>query len=351
MQVDTSRPRTWRFVTAALAVALVAAACGGGGGDDDAAPKRTTTTAATPETTAPVVAANVSPLTGFAGDVKQRPALVIKIDNAPKARPQAGLQNADIVIEEAVEGGVTRFMVIYQSQDTDEVGPVRSARSTDIHVATALNHPLFAYSGANAVFEKQLRESPLVNVGPNAKPGAFYRKGGRPAPYNLWGRFAQLYEGASGGPPPPMFFYRGAGEPSASGDAVGGVKFEFRGRIVTAVEWRWDAASGTYRRKTDGKDHVDANGQLVQTRNLVVQFTNYENTGLVDRSGEPVPEGKVIGEGEVWVFTDGKLIKGRWKKGSPEEMPAFTDASGAPIRLTPGQTWVELPKPGTATTF
>ena len=337
--------RRWGAVLAG--VAIVAAACGGGD-KDEAKPKPTTTTEA-PTTTA--VAATGHPLTGLPGEVRQRPALVVKVDNAPKARPQAGLLNADVVIEEAVEGGVTRFMVIYHSQDTDELGPIRSARSTDIHIATALNRPLFSYSGANRVFEELLRQSPLVNIGPSVKPGAYYRKPGRPSPYNYWGRFPQMYEGAAGGPPPALFQYRAAGEPSAVGTPANNVKFEFRGRIVTAVEWRWDAASGTYRRKTDGVDHNDANGQPVAPKNMVIQFTEYVNTGLVDTSGEPVPEGKIIGEGEAWIFTDGKVITGRWKKDSPEQVTSYTDAGGQPVKLTPGQTWLELPKPGTATIF
>ena len=329
----------------AITTAAALAACGGG--DDKAKPKTTTT--ATPAPTEPAGPTG-QPLTGLPGEVKQRPALVVKVDNAPKARMQAGLLNADIVIEEAVEGGVTRFMVIYQSQDTDELGPVRSARSTDIHLATALNHPLFAYSGANRVFEDLLRSSTLVNLGPSARGAAYFRKSGRPSPYNLWARFPQLYEGATGAPPTPWFIYRAEGEPSA-GEPANNVKFEFRGRIVTAVEWRWDAESATYRRKTGGKDHTDANGQPVAPKNVVVQFTEYENTGLVDTSGEPVPEGKVVGEGDVWVFTDGKVVKGRWKKDSPEQVAILTDGSGQPIKLTAGQTWIELPKPGTATIF
>ncbi|HEX7168253.1 MAG TPA: DUF3048 domain-containing protein, partial [Acidimicrobiales bacterium] len=215
------RARAARAVVALVSVAVVAGACGGD--KEEAKPKTTTTTAAPTTTGAP--SATGQPLTGLPGEVKQRPALIVKIDNAPKARPQAGLLNADVVIEEAVEGGVTRFMVIYQSQDTDEVGPVRSARSTDIHLATALNKPLFSYSGANRVFEDLLRQSTLVNVGPSARPGAYFRKPGRPAPYNYWGRFPQIYEGATGSPPPPMFAYRGAGE-TAAGEPANNVRFE-----------------------------------------------------------------------------------------------------------------------------
>ncbi|HET9769741.1 MAG TPA: DUF3048 domain-containing protein, partial [Acidimicrobiia bacterium] len=105
---------------------------------------------------APTTAA--SPLTGLPMDIKRskRPALVVKIDNAPKARPQVGLNQADVVFEEGVEGGITRFAALFHSEESKPVGPVRSARTTDIKLLSALRHPLFAYSGANATFQRYI---------------------------------------------------------------------------------------------------------------------------------------------------------------------------------------------------
>src|SRR5207248_1661170 len=134
-----------------------------------------------------------------------------------------GLSQADVVIEEKVEDGVTRFFSIFQSHDSDPVGPVRSARSTDIALVTPLDHPLFAYSGTNATFQKLVNAAPLVDVGVSADPGAYGRRGDRPAPYNLFTSTSALYRRAPAGgkPPPPMFPYRSAGQALTGGAGAG----------------------------------------------------------------------------------------------------------------------------------
>jgi hypothetical protein len=348
------------LVAAALALALVAVACGGDGDDNDAAARRTTTSASPGGVaTAPTLAPGTAPLTGLQADPGKlsRPLLIVKIDNAPKARPQAGMNQADVVIEEAVEGGVTRFAVLFHSDDADPVGPVRSARSTDILIATPLHRPLFAYSGTNATFAAQVASAPLVDLSPNRRPGAYRRQPGRPAPYNLFSSTGAFRSGAEGQPPPPMFAYRAGGAGLDGATAASGAVVEFKGIVVTSAEWTWDASSKTWKRtevtykpgtnqSTTRTAHVDAAGAQVAAQNVVIQFVSYHDTGQIDQSGEPVPEADLIGEGEAWVLSDGKVVKGRWRRTSAEAVTEYLDASGAPIRLTPGRTWVELPKPG-----
>lgn len=338
---------------AALVMVLVLAACGGGDKK-----KATTTTTAPPTTVAPppepqgMVPPGGSPLTGAPADPAKmaRTLLIVKVDNAPKARPQAGLNQADVVVEEAVEGGVTRFMTMYHSMDADPVGPVRSARTTDILIATPLNRPLFSYSGANSAFEALLRTAPLVNVGHSAAAGDYSRMRGRPAPYDLFSNTSRLFARAPQGavPPPPMFAYRFPGQGSV-GDPAGGVRMEYRGKIVTAVQWAWDPGHGLWLRSQDGGPHMDAAGFQVTANNVVVQLVTYHDTGFRDQSGAVVPEADLVGEGEAWVLSDGKVVKGKWKRTAPGEVTQYLDAAGAPIRLTPGRTWVELPIPGAAT--
>lgn len=338
--------RRWGAVATATLLGLSLAACGGGDKKEEAKPKATTTTAA-PSTTAAPPAAGGAPLTGVAGDVKQRPALIAKIDNAPKGRPQAGINQADIVVEEGVEGGITRLAVIFQSQDADVIGPIRSARTTDIHIASPLNRPLFAWSGSNRDFEVLIRKAPLVDVGVSAKGAPYFRQKGRPNPYDLFARFGQLYEGVQGTPPPAMFQYRAAGE-AATGDAATKAHMEWRDKVQTIVDWEWDAGAGAWKRTQNGTAHVDAAGAQVMAKNVVIQLVTYHDTGYRDRSNTIVPEADLVGEGDVMVLTDGKVIKGRWKKPSAEAMTEYVDGAGQPIKLTPGLTWLELPKPGMA---
>lgn len=336
-----------------VVVASAAGACGGGG------KKKTTTTTAVPTTTAPATTTTVqgplppgaSPLTGAPADAAKaaRTLLIVKIDNAPKARPQAGLNQADIVVEEAVEGGVTRFMTMFHSRDADPVGPVRSARTTDILIATPLHRPLFAYSGANGDFEKLIRAAPLANVGYSVNSRDYTRVAGRPRPYDLFSTTPKLFAHAPAGAaaPPPLFAYRFPGQASV-GDPAGGVHMEYRGKIVTAVQWAWDAKLGLWLRSQDGGPHMDAAGFQVTANNVVVQFVTYHDTGYRDQSGAAVPEADLVGEGEAWLLSDGKVVKGRWKRTAAGELTQYIDGSGAPLRLTPGRTWVELPIPGNA---
>jgi hypothetical protein len=212
------------------------------------AAQKTSTSASGPSTTA--VPAGVAPLTGLPGDPAKvdRPALIVKIDNAPKARPQAGINKADVVVEEMVEGGITRLASVFQSTDST-VEPVRSARSTDIAFASALHKPLFAYSGANPTFLSLVRSAPLVDVGVDKFSSAYHRDASRPMPYNLVSSTTALYGGA----------------PSSS-------------------------------------------------------------------KAPPA----------LWLFTGGMVFKGRWSKPAASAVTTYTDASGEPMKLTPGRTWVEL---------
>lgn len=311
---------------------LLAAGCGGEKESPTTTTRQTTTTAA---------AAPIVPLTGRPGDGPARPALVVKIDNAPKARPQAGINLADIVVEEAVEGGITRLFTVFHSQDPPVIGPVRSARSTDIALAAVLNRPLFAYSGANNVFLKLIREAPMVDIGVSAVPGAYRRERGRPALYDLFSSSAALFGAApqGSGPPPPIFKY---GPAVAAGKPSQGMHLEFRGRVVTLVDWEWDAAKAGWIRTQNGTAHVDADGVRVTATNVVVQIVPYEDTGIRDQSGEPVPEAKLMGEGRALVFRDGMVFEGKWKKASADAVTEYTSADGKPLTLNPGQTWVEL---------
>ena len=334
-----------RLLPPLAALAVVLAACGGGDKKEAA-----TTTTAKPTTTTAAALAGGAPLSGLAAEEAKlgRPALLVKVDNAPKGRPQGGINAADVVVEEMVEGGVTRLAAIFHSQDPGDVGPVRSFRTTDLALAAQLGKPLFSYSGANRDFEDQARQASIVNVGHNAMSGAYKRVRGRPAPYNLFVDTNMLRsKDGEGAPPPRWFSYRAEGTASA-GEPATGVSMEYRGRVVTAADWAWDPASGTWHRSQNGSPHVDAAGARVAPRNVVVQFVEYKDTGYRDQSGEPVPEAELIGEGEVWVFSDGKIVKGTWRKADLATPTSYVDGAGQPILLTPGQTWLELPKPGTA---
>ena len=297
--------------------------------------------------------ASPAPLTGLPMDPGRvgRPVLVVKVDNAPKARPQVGLNQADVVFEEGVEGGITRFAVLFHSKDSDPVGPVRSARSTDIALVTPLNHPLFAYSGANDVFKEYVARAPVVDVGYDAHPDRYHRDGGRPPPNNLFSASKTLFDLTPAGSPapPPLFLYRAPGEAAGGAGARPAARAQvwWRGEIrETVAVWGWDGTAQGWRRTQNGEAHSDGAGQQVTPANVIVQYVTYKDTGFVDSTGSPVPEAEVVGEGDAVILTGGLAVPARWSKPSASEVTRYVDAAGAEIRLAPGQTWVELVPPG-----
>jgi hypothetical protein len=295
----------------------------------------------------------VAPLTGLPAtdlDVLERPALVVKYNNTRSSRPQAGLREADIVYEELVEGGVTRFAAVFHSTDADHVGPIRSARSTDISLSLAFGRPLFAFSGANEVFMAQIRASPLVELSYDWNPHLYTRVPERPAPDDIFTPTALLWAEDPGGlaPPAPVFTYRAGGD-ERHGDAVRvpGVSY-FTGGAGSPSGFTWDGTGGRWLRDQDGEQHVDTADDVVDPANVVIQFVDYIDTGLVDGAGTPVPEARLLGEGDAWILTDGHLVEGSWSRHSDDEPTRFAGPDGEEVRLTPGRTWVALLPPGIA---
>lgn len=327
-------------------------------GGDDPPPPTTTTTTTVAETTT-TVPPPVAPLTGLPGngDRLERTALVVKIDNGePKARPQVGINEADVVYEERVEGSVTRLLAIFHSTDSVPVGPVRSARTSDIAIFTPLNHPYFAWSGANPTFARRIRDAAALDVGYDALSGEYFREPTRSAPSNLMLKstatiMALPNEGSA--PPPPLFQFRAPGQSVAHLEPAAGAAVTFGASGGSApTEWRWNGEG--WARTQKGTPHVDAAGVQVAPANVVIQFVEYAPSDVADQFGVLIPEAQLIGEGDVWVLTGGGteepgLVQGRWKKTSLEAVTTYTDVDGKPILLTPGRTWVVLPSPGGAT--
>ncbi len=347
---------TKRIAAGAVAVLMLGGGIGlalASGGEDEPPPttttSSTTTTTEATTTTAPVP---VAPLLGIPGDPARigRPALVVKIDNVePKARPQAGINQADVVYEERVEGSVTRFLAVFHSTDVAPVGPVRSARSSDIGVLAALHRPFYAWSGANATFAARIREANLADVGYDAATGQYFRAGDRAAPHNLMLKgtteiMALPNEG--GTPPPPLFTYRTGDNPEPGHlEKVAGVGITFGTSAGAApVEYRWTGAG--WARFQKGTPHVDAAGTQIAPENVIVQFTPYVGSGVNDQFGNPIPEAQLVGSGEAWVLTAGGIVTGTWHKPTLEAVTTYTDVDGNPIGLTPGRTWVALAPPG-----
>jgi len=275
------------------------------------------------------------PLTGLAGDVPDRPAAVVKIDNGAAAAPQTGLNAADIVIEEEVEGGVTRFAAVFHSQSSI-IGPVRSGRTTDVALVSGLGTPLFMYSGANDLTETILRRQPHIQNRSHSTSSGYWRDESRRAPSNLYTDIAPHWASASGGPPPAQFAYRLPDEP-VEGESVG--RFSINYPASTAV-WEW--SEDHWLRSQRGDRHQLAGGDSVSAANVVVIESERVGTGMFDSAGGAVPEFVYVGNGPATVFTAGRRIDGIWTKPSLSSVATITSYDGEVIELTPGRTWIQL---------
>lgn len=281
------------------------------------------------------------------GTDNTRPVLAVKIDNVSRARPQTGINQADVVFEELVEGNLTRLVALFHSTGSDPVGPIRSVRTSDVHILANLNRPLLGNSGGNPGVMQALRESPIIDVGALSPIAArFFRSPGRPAPNNLFSNTTDLWAAGAGseaGSAPPMFSFRRPGEPWG-GDAVAsnGVNINFGS---TRVTYRWSADRGGWLRTQDGSPHVDTDGIQASPTNVVVLDIDYQPTPFAVVS----PEAQVVGEGPVLVFSNGEMRQGTWRRDGPEIPTRYLDSNGNEIELLPGTTWIEFAPQGSAT--
>jgi len=286
-----------------------------------------------------------SPITGRNNvHGNDRPALAIKIDNVPRARPQAGLNQADLVFVELVEGQQTRLAAVFHSQEVPVVGPVRSMRTTDVKLLQMLTQPLFANSGGNSRTTQIVNASPLVNIGhATSSGGAYYRNNSRPAPHNLFSSTASLRskDGGRAGIPGEILTIRRPGTELSNRSATAtGVDVDYGN---SDVSYTWNGTG--WARTQDGRSFVDSSGQRVAPETVIVQFTRYG----VSPADATSPEAIATGSGAAWIFTEGQLIEGTWSKPKARNVTTYKDADGKEIALLPGRVWVELPRPGRAT--
>lgn len=347
------------IIVLALAVVVAAVVSADDGKDEETVAP--TTTVASTTTTLPVTTTTepatgpVAPLTGLRtadASVLTRSALVVKIDNldgsgTDTAIPQSGLPKADVVFEEMVEGGITRLVTVFHSTMPGSVGPVRSARTTDLAILPQLGRPLLAWSGGNAGVTGAVRSNPsLIDVGFDAASGSYRREGSRRAPHNLYVNADELFAKApQGNPAPvPLFAYRTDGEKNPdTAAASGGVDIAWR---AAPVSWRWDGKLRLYVRTQRGHPHVDADGTPIAAKNVVVLVTPYGQSPADARS----PEALTVGRGELFVYTNGRVIHGTWDRPDVAKPATLADDAGLPVKLSPGQTWIELPPSGMVTT-
>ena len=351
--------RPARLVAAVAAAGVLLAACGSddpvavesAAVDDEPTEEATADADPEPEPEPEPEVLPLAPLTGAPTDqdLDERPALVVKIENSPAARPQSGLDAADLVFEELVEGGVTRFITVFHSRIPDVAGPVRSGRFIDVQVASGVaERPGFAYSGARDEVQAALGASPLVLV--TEGQAGFYRDSSRRAPHNLYVRTPETVEAvaARGATPPTATALRFTEQPpSCAVDLAhcreAGVDIEVSMSGTYRTGFSYDAAAGVYRRAQNSEPFTVTGEGRIGVANVVVIGARHHQVGCCDTAGNPYDETDVTGEGRAIVLRDGAWYEATWTKPDATSPLRLLDAAGADLPLKPGPTWFMLP--------
>jgi len=321
--------------TVLLLAALIVASCGG------AVPQ--------PGAGGSSSAAAWWPLRGTAApdaDAIHRRPVVVKVANDPAARPQSGLAQADLVLEIPVEGGLTRYALVFQSEDPTSVGPVRSARQSDLNYLSTLR-AILAHVGASESVTQMVRvaakDGSFIDIDEFQHPEAFDRVAGKVAPYNAYTSVAKVREAAGSAgrdrvDVPALQYDALTHAASTAGQALA-IPYVGAGRVAYA----YDESAGAYRRTQDGKATMDADAKReVMPDNVVVIKTDVkEIPGTADVTGAPSVDYRATGSGTVVVLREGKRFDGKWSR-EGTGMYRFTDAAGAAITLKQGRTWIHI---------
>jgi hypothetical protein len=321
-----------KAVIAVAAVVLVAGLVTGAllafGGGGQANP-----VAATPSPPPPPV---LSPFTGERVPSLNR-VLAVKIDNIVYARPQTGLTHADIVYTLPVEGGLSRFLAIFSSDNPPVIGPVRSAREDDLELLRQFGRPAFAYSGATAKLLPYIHQTAQIVDLYSGITRGYYRDTSRIAPYNLYARTRALLAQARGaskardigfrfGPPPP-------GGKATRSESVSYPAASFR--------FTWSAKKGRWLVSMDGTSAKTADGGRLAPATVVIQHTTVRTSRFLEY-GKPPPYAESVGSGTALVLRDGKAWTTHWSRPNANGGTTFTTATGQRMTFATGQVWVVL---------
>ncbi len=293
------------------------------------------------------------PLTGAptpnGAEAPRRSLLAVKVENTDAAYPLSGLDKADMVYEEVVEGGITRFVAIFHCRDANRVGPVRSARTTDPKILAPLQQqPLLGYSGGAPKVVKGLVDAGVVQLTEANTPDAFTRDGSRVAPHNLFASTASLWRAGAKqvddpATPRAAFVFGDAPEKTKK---AGTIDITFS--TLSSTGWTWEG--GRWTRLLSDAPMALESGAEVKADNVVVQVVKVSQDTIVDASGSYSPLVEMTGTGKAWVFRDGRVIVGTWERDAEGDLTTFRAKDGEEIALSPGTTWVELvPADGSVT--
>jgi hypothetical protein len=285
------------------------------------------------------------PLTGEEAPSEKaagQPVVAVKVDNTEAARPQTGINDADLVYEELVEGGITRWIVVFQCAKPERVGPVRSTRTTDADILVQFGRPVLGFSGGAGSVFKYVKRSGIQAFDEDTGGEAFQRDPSRVPPQDLFVDVPKLEKRGkkkAAEVPEPIFEYA-AELPGGKSKKAGEIDMVFS--TINEAAWEWNKGEQRWARFDGGSPNVLEDGDQILAHNVVVQMVKVTEGDVLDASGSPSPEVKVTGKGRAMLFRDGRMFTGTWERPSLEDVTTFTTREGEAFVLTPGNTWIEL---------
>jgi hypothetical protein len=341
------------LVVSVVAAGALLAACTGGGGSGSSSPPgtaspslsavaatssvpgtSTSTSAAAKPTKAPVARSLLSGRTG----VKDGPVLVVKLDNTRNSEPHEGLEDADVVYLEQVEGGLTRYAAVVSTRIPRSIGPIRSARISDIDLFAQYGKVAFAYSGAQHRLRPVIAAANLYNVSGDNGPAGYRRDSSRPAPYNFFGNGPELLRRAPSAARAKDVGFRFATAVPAGGAHVSSAVVRWPGAKAVFV---WNASAKRWLLTMDGLK-ASSDGKRLGGTTVVIQYVNIHPSSYGDKFGGVTPMSETVGSGKAVVLRDGRAYQARWSRTSKAGGTKWTTPAGRPMTFAPGQVWVLL---------
>ncbi|OXY94829.1 DUF3048 domain-containing protein [Streptomyces diastatochromogenes] len=261
--------------------------------------------------------------------------LAVKIDNVPAARPQTGLDAADVVYAEQVEGGLSRLMAVYATTLPEAVGPVRSARESDLELLRQFHEPTLAFSGAQSKLLPLIHQAPLRAESPDEAADAYYRGTDRAAPHNLYLHPDRVLPSAPGKAALTTGFRYGPAPSGGTPESSRTVRYP-----SARFAFTWSARRGGWLVAMDGTPTVTTDGDRPAPATVVVQYVKIRSSRYHDALGNPTPFTETVGSGKAEVLRDGRSFDATWSRPGATDGTAFTAADGTPMNFAAGQVWV-----------
>lgn len=280
-----------------------------------------------------------STLTGLVVDeaTSKNPVTAVMIENSQAARPQAALIDAGVVFEAVAEGGITRYLTLFQDTSPDYIGPVRSVRPYYIQWARGFDAAV-AHVGGSSEALSMIRQAGQRDLDQFFNPGPYWRVSSRAAPHNMYSSIPKLRElqtSKGWGASAFTSLERKETQAASQTPTAKTIDFNISGPIYNS-HYEYDVATNSYKRSIGGKPHLDdRSGQQISPKVVIGLVLKQGSNGIYTTY-------QTIGSGQVYIFQDGIVAEGTWEKTSDTSQFIFKDSAGNPIKLNAGKTWFSV---------